>query len=428
MTRFATVAWLLAAGILSDPVAAAEQEWPRFRGPNGTGENEATTIPATWTDDDYNWTVALPGMGNSSPVLWDNHLYVLSADPETATRHVLCFDADSGEKLWRHDFTSKPHNLHKMSSYASSTPAADENHVYVAWSEPANLTLIAFTHAGDQVWKKDLGPWFGQHGFGTSPMLFGDLVILSNSQEAKNGGQAVDIVPESSMLAFDRRTGEERWRTPRITDNITYSVPAIFQPKNGPPQLVNTSTGNGMYALDPKTGKELWSNVVFNKRTVSSPLVKGELIIGSNGSGGGGNYVTAVRSDGQHTEVAYQVNEQAPYVPTVVARGDLLFLVGDAGVAACVDLPTGRVHWRKRIGGTYHSSPVRAADKIFCLSVDGEVVVLAARDEFEELGRVKLSEGSRATPAVARGCLYLRTASHLMSVGGKSSKTALKSN
>src|SRR5262249_51353075 len=107
MVRIIPAVCLLAAGVLSNAAALSAQERPRFRGPNGTGESETTTIPATWTDDDYNWTVELPGIGHSCPILWENRLFILSADPQTATRHVLCYDADTGEKLWRHDFASK---------------------------------------------------------------------------------------------------------------------------------------------------------------------------------------------------------------------------------------------------------------------------------------------------------------------------------
>lgn len=417
------VIWL-AAGLLGLAEPGFAQEWTRFRGPNGSGESE-TKIPAKWEDGDYNWAIKLPGYGISSPSLWDHFLFILSADPETAKRYVLCYDADTGVEIWKREFESTFHHVHKMSSFASSTPAVDDERVYVAWSAPESLTLMAFTHTGDLVWKKDLGPWLGQHGFGTSPILFEDLLFLSNTQELKDKDKATGIPPESSLMAFDRRTGEQRWRIPRKTDSVTYSVPAIFEPKEGPPQLVNTSTGSGMYAVDPHTGKEIWSTVVFNKRTVSSPVIRGNLIFGSNGSGGGGNYVAAVRTDGKQAELAYQVDTQAPYVPTVVARGDLLFLIGDAGVATCLDIPTGEVHWRERIGGNYQGSPVRAADKIYAVSVDGEVVVLAADKKFEELGRVALPEGSRSTPAIARGQLYIRTFSRLMSIGGKGSKTAL---
>ncbi len=415
---------LVIAAFLAAASNGLAQEWSRFRGPNGTGESD-TELPAVWSDGDYHFKVELPGEANSSPVLWGERLFVMSADPETATRYVLCHDALSGKKLWSRDYPSTPHHLHTMSSYASCTPAVDEERVFVAWSTPENLTLMALTHAGEVVWKNDLGAWKSQHGFGTSPMLFEDLVILSNSQEAKDGPKAAGTVPKSYLMAFDKATGAERWRTLRVTDNVTYSVPAIFQPKEGAAQLVNISTGSGMYALDPKTGDELWATVVFDKRTVSSPLVKGDLIFGSTGSGAGGSYVTAVRSDGKQSEIAYKVDTQAPYVPTVVARDDLLFLVGDAGIASCVDIKTGKVHWRKRIGGNYASSPVRAADKVYCVSTEGEVIVLAAEKKFEELGRVDLGEGSRSTPAIAGGRMYFRTFSHLMAIGG-SLKTAEK--
>ncbi|MCC7421649.1 MAG: PQQ-binding-like beta-propeller repeat protein [Planctomycetaceae bacterium] len=412
---------LAALGMVILPAAASAQEWTRFRGPNGTGESE-TVLPATWTDDDYAWRIELPGTANSSPVLWGNKLFVMSADREKATRYVLCYDSETGKKLWSREFASTPHHIHTMSSFASCTPAVDADRVYVAWSTPASITFMALTHTGETAWTKDLGTWMSQHGFGTSPMIFEDLVILSNSQEAKDGPKMAAEPPKSYIMGFDRQTGEERWRTLRKTDNVSYSCPAIFQPKDGPPQLVNTSTGSGLYALDPHTGEELWSSVVFDKRTVSSPVVKGDLIFGSTGSGGGGNYVAAVRSDGKKGEMAYKIDTQAPYVPSVVGRDDMMFLLGDAGIVSCIDIQTGDVHWRKRIGGTYSGSPVRAGDKLYCVSADGEVVVLAASKEFEELGRVKLGEGSRSSPAVANGKIFFRTYSHLMAVDGKPKK------
>src|SRR5579863_5448079 len=122
MGRAALSTMLLAASIFFQPDANA-QEWTRFRGPNGTGESEAATIPAKWKDSDYNWVVKLPGMGHSSPVLWGDRLFVMSADPVTATRYVLCYDATKGTELWKREFESTPHHLHTMSSYASCTPA-----------------------------------------------------------------------------------------------------------------------------------------------------------------------------------------------------------------------------------------------------------------------------------------------------------------
>ena len=419
--------WLLSASLLicslliCSAASASAQEWTRFRGPNGTGESEATTIPATWSDKGFNWKIEVPGVGHSSPVLWGDRLFLLSANPDDATRYALCYDARTGKKIWDRSFPSQRHKLHAQSSYASGTPTVDENQVYFAWGAPDALTLIAMNHQGEIAWKRDLGPWASQHGFGTSPIVYQNLVILSNSQEVKDGPE-----PACFMMAFDCATGEDRWKTKRSSSNTSYSVPAIFEPKSGAPQLVSTNTGDGMFALDPLTGKALWSNAFFDKRTVSSPLVKGDIIFGSNGSGGGGNYLIAAQSDGSEPKLAYKIASEAPYVPTSVARGDLLFLMSDGGVATCIDLQGGKKIWQKRIGGNYSSSLVRANDKIYCPNADGEVIVLAAEQEFKELGRSSLGEGIRSTPAIANGNIYFRTYSHLISIGGKESgkKTA----
>lgn len=397
---------------------ASAQEWTRFRGPNGTGESEATTIPAKWTDQDYNWKVSVPGAGHSSPVLWGDRIFLMSAEGD-ATRHVLCYDALTGKQIWDRKFPSQRHTLHKQSSYASGTPTVDAERVYFAWAAPAAITLMAMDHNGKTAWERDLGSWSSQHGFGTSPILYKDLVILSNSQEVKEGPDAPCF-----MMAFDSKTGQDRWKTECHSVNTSYSVPAIFEPKKGSPQLVSTNTGDGIFSLDPETGKMLWSNPCFDKRTVSSPLVKGDTIVGSTGSGGGGNSLVAATSDGKESKLAFKIATQAPYVPTSVARNDLLFLMSDGGIATCVNLKSGDVHWQKRVGGNYSSSLVRANDKLYCTTMDGEVVVLAASKDFEELGRSSLGAETRSTPAIAGGRMYLRSVSHLMSIGGGNAAAA----
>ena len=159
------------------------QEWARFRGPNGSGESEAKTVPGTWTEADYNWKVELPGIGHSSPAVWGEKIFVLSANPDDATRFVLCLSASDGRTLWNKSFPSKTHHLHDRSSYASCSPAVDAEHVYVAWSDPDHTWLKAFRHDGSEVWTADFGPWVSQHGFGSSPVLFEDLVVVNWSQE-----------------------------------------------------------------------------------------------------------------------------------------------------------------------------------------------------------------------------------------------------
>jgi outer membrane protein assembly factor BamB len=397
--------------------ASNGQEWTRFRGPNGTGESEATTVPGYWTAADYNWQTKLPGAGHGSPALWGDKIFLMSADPATAKRYVLCIDANKGNILWTREFTSQMHHLHTRSSYASCTPAVDADRVYVAWSDPDHTLLMALDHAGNDVWTQDFGAWVSQHGFGSSPMLYDDLVILNVSQEiTKRPG-----TPEpknSFVVGIEKDTGKIRWRRERKVDTTSYSVPCVRKAGDGD-ELVCCSTAEGLFALDPKTGEQKWSNEVFSMRTVSSPLLIGGLVFGTTGSGGGGNYVVAVKP-GANSEIAYEIKKEMPYVPTPVAHGDLLFLWSDKGIVTCVNAADGKQVWQKRVGGVgYSGSPVRVGDKIYCVDEAGTVVVIGAGDKFEEFGRMDLKEECRSTPAVANGCMYIRTLSHLYSIGGK---------
>lgn len=415
MRRLLLALWMLS--LVAVPLTA--QEWTRFRGPNGNGVSQATTVPGAWEETDYNWKVSLPGIGHSSPVVWQDRIYVMSADPEKGTRFLLCISAADGKVVWQQAFDGEPHHLHRFNSYASCTPAVDADFIYVAWSDPEHTYLKAIDHDGQEKWSVDMGEHVTQHGFGTSPMLVDDLVIISKYQEnpkRPDGGTP----GESFVLAVDRKTGTERWRTKRATDSTSYSVPCIRELADGTKEIISCSTAEGIFALDPKTGKQKWNKEVFTMRTVSSPQLVGELIVGSTGSGGGGNYVVAI-TPGEKAEEVYRVKTQAPYVPTPVAKGDLLFLWFEGGIVTCVDAKTGEKHWQKRVGGgNYHGSPVVVGDKLYCISEGGEVVVLAADKTFKEYGRMPLGEDSRSTPAVSGGRMYLRTYSKLFSIGGKS--------
>jgi outer membrane protein assembly factor BamB len=402
---------------------ANAQDWTRFRGPNGTGVSEATTIPTEWTPSDYNWKTELPGLGHSSPVIWGDRVFLLSADPATATRYVLCYNTKDGSEAWKRTFESATHTLHDRSSYASSTPAVDEERVYFGWSTPDSTTLIAFDHHGETVWENNLGPWVSQHGFGTSPIIFKETLILHNSQQANQLEEGV-TPGESRMMAFDRSSGDSLWKSPLASRNVCYSVPFIYEPQPGKPELVCTSTGNGVFSLDPTSGAKNWAVDVFDKRTVGSPIFAGGHIFGSTGSGQfSSNYVVAVKP-GPSATLAYKLENgphfKAPYVPSLVAKGDYVFMLYDRGFASCVDARTGAIQWTKaRTGGVFSGSPIRVRDKIYCMDDEGVVWVIAADEkEYRLLAKNPLGEPSRSTPAVSGGRLYLRTYSHLISVGG----------
>jgi outer membrane protein assembly factor BamB len=410
---------LALALVLTAVASSTAQEWSRFRGPNGTGESE-TKFPAQWSEKEFEWKVELPGFGHGSPVLWGDRIFLMSADNATATRYVLCLDAKDGKQLWRRDYPSNVHKLHpQYSSYACPTPAVDAEGMYIAWSDWEHLLITALDHAGGDLWQRDLGGFVNQHGFGSSPMIYQDLVVVNCSQEpAKDPMNKAPNPTESFVVAFEKSTGKERWRLPRITDTASYSVPCVRKTAGGE-ELLCCTTKEGIFAIDPKTGKENWSLAdVFSMRTVSSPVMAGGLVFGSTGSGGGGHYIVAARP-GQNPAVAYEIRREANYVPTPVARGELIFFWSDAGVARCVEASTGKELWRERTGGrAFFGSPVRVGDKIYCVDDGGLLVCLAADRKFQKLGQTDLKEECRTTPAIARGKMYVRTVSHLYCLGG----------
>ncbi len=410
---------LLSACFLAALLPAGAQEWTRFRGPNGTGLSTAKTVPTKWTADEIAWKVSLPGAGHSSPVIWGNKVFLTTAEEAKGIFSALCLDTADGRVLWRRDFKFSRFEKHNYNSFASTTPTVDEQRLYVAWTTPAHFTLAAFDHNGNTIWEKDLGPFVSQHNGGASPILYEDKIILANEQDG-----------DSFLIGVEATTGATRWKTPRQTTRAAYGTPCVFQPpEGGPPVLVFTGQSHGVSALDPENGRVVWEYATaFDKRSVSSPVIAGRFVLGSCGSGGGGNYVVAIRpgdaAQNKKAEIAWQVRRSAPYVPTSIAVGDLVFLWSDGGVLSCVRAPTGEVKWQERVGGDFFGSPVCVDGRLFCVSVRGEVVVAAAADKFAVLARNPLDELCRSTPAVAGGKMFIRTASHLFCIGGKAAEAA----
>ena len=391
------------------------QDWTRFRGPNGSGYAPEGAIPNSWSDSDYTWKATLPGKGIGSPVVWKNKVFILSGDSRSAERIVLAYDLQTGKQLWSRSFASEPHHLHKRNRYASSTPCCNGKHLYVAWSDPKHTAVTCLDHSGELVWQKDLGTWQSQHGFGTSPMLFEDKLIVFDSQQADQLGEG-DQPGQSRMIALDRLTGQVQWTTPLKTTRVCYGTPCIYKPADGPTQLVDANKGNGLFGLNPQTGEMLWNLEVFRMRCCSSPVVSGDLLIGSSGSGGGGRHLVAVRPGSQPSE-AFRKEDVAPYVPTPVVVGDLLFIVADNGVATCSNANTGDEYWKKRIGGDVGASPIVVGGKLLTINMSGEATVLRASKTFKKLGTIDLGGTVQASPAYSQGFLLLRSGNTLLALG-----------
>jgi outer membrane protein assembly factor BamB len=434
---------------------AFAQEWTRFRGPNGSGESEATTIPAQWTEKDYNWKVDLPGVGHSSPVLWGDRIFITSADPQSGTRFVLALAAADGHEIWKKSLPASLYHIHTQNSFATGTPAVDAKRVYIAWATPEDYLLLALDHDGHEAWQRSLGPFESQHGFGCSPIVVGDLVVIGDEQDgseartgqapekpktkrksgtgnngpSQNSSTARALEPSgdedgrSWIVAVDARTGAVRWKTPRRSSVVSYATPCVRPTAGGGSELICDGRSHGVSGIDVATGRLNWELPIFDRRAVGSPILVGDLVLAACGVGGGNNTLFAIRPgdrSGREPEVVYQIDKaSAPYVPTPVAKGNLVFIWNDRGIVTCIDGRNGAMKWRQHIGGNFSGSPVRAGDRIYCMSAAGELIVLAAADKYEELGRNPLGEATRATPAIAGGRMYLRTDSHLVSIGGK---------
>ncbi|MCE2726145.1 MAG: PQQ-binding-like beta-propeller repeat protein [Planctomycetaceae bacterium] len=349
--------------------------WSRWRGADGAGQGGGTRFPVTWAESDWAWTAALPGAGNASPVVLDGRIYTASADEAAGRRFVTAHALADGKLLWTRALPGPIERHHAQNSSASGSVAADARGVYWVWGTRDGVRVEAFSHAGEPRWHVDLGGYEGEHGFGTTPAVCRDLLVVSIDQEGK-----------SAIVAVDAATGAERWRLPRESAKAGYATPLV----------------------------------VDGAATASPPILAGPLVIGTSGDGGGDNLLAAVRPPagaGAEPEIAYTLDRSiAPYVPTPLVVDEFMYLWGDRGVVTCVRAATGETVWRGRVGGTYSASPIAVGDTIRNVSADGEAVAIRRGDSFEVLGRVPLGETCRATPAIVGDRMVFRTAGRLLAL------------
>lgn len=396
------------------------QEWSRFRGTDGSGISAAKTVPTKISAGDINWQVDLPGTGHSSPVAWGDRLFLTVGDERAGGVSLICLETGKGRLLWKRSFPLNPFRKHKYNSYASATPVADAERVYVGWSEPDKYTFAALTHDGKTVWQRDLGPYVSQHGSGASAMIYEGKIILNSMKDA-----------DSFVIALDPQTGKTIWKTDRPSEVAAYGTATVYTPKGGKPQLLFTSQADGIFALNPDNGKQLWQMPgLFKKRSASSVVVAGDVCWGTCGSGGGGNYVVAVRPGvpelGRKPELAWELrrSSMAPYVSTSLVQGEYAYLLSDAGFLSCIKHQSGEVVYSERLnsggsrGANFFSSPLIINGHLYCLTTDGKLYVVKSGPKYEVVSEFDFHDTCHATPAVHRGRLYVRTNGRLFSIGG----------
>ncbi len=430
MHRRPTATWILATlcGLLCCAAAPAA-DWPRFRGPNGTGASADKDVPVQWSDKDgVLWKVPIPGRGNSSPIVWGDKLFIQSSAEDGSERWLFCLNPNTGEVIWKASAAGSKAHTHQKNTLASSTPATDGERVYAVFWDGKDLLLNAYDFKGEQVWTRDLGSYESEHGAGISPMVFDGRVYVADDQGAS---QNYDTTAPSTVMAFNAQDGTDSWKAPRKSFRACYSTPFILESEKGKPELIVASTA-GVSSYDPAAGSENWNYVwsfsTHPLRTVASPIVAGGLIVANAGEGGAGRSLIVLKPGGKgdvtRTALVWKDEKSYSYVPTLLASGDYLYCVNDDGFASCHDAKTGAEAWTKRLGGHFSSSPVLIDGKIYATTETGDVYVFEANPkQYKPLAKNSLGEGVIASPAVANGRLYIRGDGSLFCIG-KSGKSA----
>lgn len=391
--------------------AAAAQEWTRFLGPNGSATGKAANLPAKFTASDFAWKLDLPGTGVSSPVVWGDRIFLTAELSEGGQRAVLCYSLGSGKELWRVEDKFQPHGKHRFNSFASSTPSLDKDRIYLAWTSGGAMRALALTHDGKRIWEKDLGPYSEAHGSGASPVLAGDVLIVSSDCESGSGG----------ITALKPGDGSTLWTSPRASARTPFSTPLTWEERPGQWRVIISSNPKALTCFDAKDGKVLWEleNSVPGKRAVGSPAMTNGVVFAAIGEGGGGKASIAAKVTGGKAEKIWEVKKDMPYVPTPLALGDHFLLLGDGGILTSVRASDGEIVWSERLfEDQAYSSPICTGDRIYCISRNGTVAaVQASGKEFKLLGTTPLNDPCDATPAIAGGRLIIRTAHKLLCIG-----------
>ena len=399
MRRFLGLAVTIA---LTTTLASAQ--WPEFRGPTGQGHSTDTNLPLEWSETrNVRWKTPIPGRGWSSPAIADGRIWVTTAvDADGTSLRALAFDLESGREVVNVEVfhVKRPVAVNPKNSRASPTPIVEADRVYVHFGADGTAAL---TTTGEVVWKTRL-PYESQHGNGASPIVYGDLLIVSC-----DGSDAAFVV------AFDKRTGKVRWRTWRRQPwDQAYSTPLVIRVGDRD-QLVSVGAYRAA-AYDPSTGKEIWRvSYADGFSNVPRPVFGHGLVYIATGFQEPS--LLAVRVDGSgdvtKTHIAWTLRRGAPLTPSPLLVGDELYVVNDGGIATCLDAKTGEIHWVQRLGGSYSASPVFADGRIYFLSEEGMARVIAPGREFRVLATSKIDGDTLGSMAIANGSIFIRTDSYL---------------
>ena len=404
------------------------ENWPGWRGPSGDGISAGKGIPTKWSSkENIAWRIAVRGEGHSSPIVWGDKVFLTSSLTEKNKRILLCIDRLSGQTVWQRDVVqSPPETVHRLNSRASGTPATDGKQVYVTFMRaegdeviapnvgserlitPGKIIVAAYDLDGNEKWKTNIGDFLSAHGFNTCPVLFEDLVILNGDHDGN-----------AYLVALDRQSGRQRWRTRRENKTRSYVTP-IIREIDGITQMI-LSGSLCIASYDPRNGKRHWIVDGPTEQFVASMVYDGKYVFATGGYPE--RHTLAIRPGGKgnvtDTHIAWRTTRGAAYVPSPIISGRYLLMVADSGIASCFEARTGKRHWMERLPGGHSPSPVSADGLVYFVSDRGVPTIIRPSETFAVIAKNELGEPVSASPAISQGQIFLRTHQNLYCIGSK---------
>ena len=381
----------------AEPIVAGAADWPWWRGPGRNGVAAADQQPPLqWSDtENVLWKSPIPGRGHGSPIVVGDRVVLATADHELESQAVLCFDRNTGRRLWQTEVHHGGFAIkgNAKASLASSTPACDGQRIFINFLHDEAIYTTALDLDGKQLWQAKITDYTLHQGFGSSPAVYGPLVLVT----ADNKGTG-------AIAGLDRTDGAIVWKQSR-PQLPNYASPIVLNVA-GRDQLLLIGC-DLVSGFDPLTGKRLWEIPGSTTECVTSTVTDGGLIFTSGGYPK--NHLAAVKADGSG-EVVWENNSRV-YVPSLLAKDGYLYAVLDAGVAMCWKADSGAEVWKGRLGGTFSASPVLVGNQIFATSERGRTFIFRATpDGFELLAENQLGDETFATPTICGNRVYLRVA------------------
>jgi outer membrane protein assembly factor BamB len=382
-------------------------DWHQFRGLSGSSVSTDALPPDNLSETEtVAWKAELPGRGPSGPIVVKNRVYLTAASgPKQDRLFVLCFDAESGQEVWRREFWATGRTYcHPTSGVAAPTPASDGQRIFAFFS---SNDLACLDLDGNLLWYRGLAfdyPKAGNDvGMAASPAVTGDTVVV----QIENQG-------DSFAAGLDVETGETRWRVARDPVANWASPVALPEPVDGK-HLVLLPGQKALTALDAVSGQELWKYEMGCSSIPSPAIAAGRIFVP-----GSGLTVLEIAKGATTPSLLWQSNKVSPNQASPIVSDKRVLALNSAGVVTCAEAATGKILWQLRVGGTHWSTPVLAGDLLYCFNQEGDARVIRVSDEKGELlSSMKLGEIIQGSPAVVAGAIYVRSDKHLWKIAKK---------